>query len=102
MHNLLLSKLEKCGIDTITTRWICYWLTNLYSPQWNYIHMEGISGFSQGSILGPVLFNIFINKINEGIEEEFIKFANNTKLAGIANTPDDNLKIQKEPRWCSG
>lgn len=46
-------------------------------------------GSAQVSLLGPVLFNFFINYLDDGAECTLSIFADVAKLVGVAGTPDE-------------
>lgn len=99
-HKRLLKKLRKHGISGKLMNWIEAWLSNRkqrvvlkgQSSEWE----EVVSGVPQGSVLGPLLFIIFINDIESGILSTLSKFADDCKITRKVNNNEEANEVQMD------
>jgi hypothetical protein len=99
-HKRLLVKLRAHGVTGGVLRWITAWLAdrkqrvvlNGKSSDW----MSILSGVPQGSVLGPILFLVFINNLDVQAALVTIvrKFADDTKLGQVVKTDRDSEVLQ--------
>ena len=99
-HQRLLRKVSCHGIRGKVLSWISNWLKDRKQRvgiNGKFSEWRGVtSGVPQGSVLGPILFNLFINDLEKGVNSEVAKFADDTKLLKIVKTKADCEELQKD------
>ena len=110
-HQRLLVKLKAIGVSGMFLSWIEDWLTdrvqrvvlNGKCSKWAKV----LSGVPQGSVLGPILFLVFINDIDCALDATctiLFKFADDSKLLQPAAGELDREKLQDAvnalQKWC--
>ena len=93
-HKILLGKFEHLGLLARSLRWFKLYLSD--RRQCVYINGEVSEthpvdlGVPQGSILGPLLFNVYINSLPTAVtKSELILYADDAVLVFAASTPQE-------------
>ena len=99
-HRRLLHKLDYCGIRGSTHKWISSWL----SGRSQQVVLDGqasdpvpvLSGVPQGSVLGQILFLIFINDLPDNIKSSVCLFTDDCVLYRNIHSLQDCLILQED------
>ena len=101
-HNLLLKKLDAYGVEGREQCWFTDYLggrkqrvsLNGEVSQWNDVKR----GVPQGSILGPLLFNVFVNDLPDIVEHSTINlYADDTTIYVADHDPNSvSLKLSED------
>ena len=92
-YDILVAKFEKNGFDGWTTSWTSLPPTGTDCMVMLRVAVNGsmsnwrpvMSGIPQRSVLGLVLFNIFVGNVDSEIKCTLSKFADNIKLSGAVD-----------------
>ena len=99
-HNRLISKLQSCGISGNLLEWVRNFLVgrkqkvvlNNYESEW----LNVLSGAPQGSVLCPILFNIYVSDMPLIVNSSIVQFADDVKMFKTIASVNDYLQLQHD------
>jgi hypothetical protein len=99
-HDELIEKAKAYGFDEKLLRWLANFLRNRRQrvvmgeavTEW----LDVLSGVPQGSVLGPLLFIIYINDMSDSVVNLLKLFADDSKLVSVIKCEEDLVRLQQD------
>jgi len=99
-HGTLLQKVKDQGIQGEVANWIQNWLDDrrqrvivkVFFSNWRPV----TSGVPQGSLLGRLLFVIYINDLDENLRSMVSTFADDPRIGGIVDSEEGYRGLQRD------
>lgn len=107
-HGLLVLKLRRMGIGGTLLKWFVSYITDrsqhVVIGTTKSFRMTPTSGIPQGSLLGPLLFLIFVNDIADLFDSKCLQLADDLKIFRKIDSVNDCRALQEDinklSSWC--
>ena len=100
-HMRLMGKLKTYGVEGNIAKWITEYLSNrsqvvVVVNGGKSVPSDFISGIPQGTVLGPLLFVIYISYLLDNIRSDGFLFADDAKIIHTVTSKEDAMTLQSD------